>query len=167
MREVRPARLDDAAQIATIFRHGIEDGIATFETTPPDAEGWRRRLESGDELVLVAVEGETVVAWAGAGPYSDDHLYYDGVREATMYVERHHRGRGIGAELLEALAVAADSAGAYKLIGKIIARNEASVSLCEACGFRRVGVHHRHGRLHGEWHDVVLVERLLGDALQT
>jgi L-amino acid N-acyltransferase YncA len=31
-------------------------------------------------------------------------------------------------------------------------------------GFRDVGVHRRHGRLQGEWRDVVGVERLFGPA---
>jgi phosphinothricin acetyltransferase len=29
------------------------------------------------------------------------------------------------------------------------------------CRFRVVGTHERHGRLDGEWRDVILVERLL------
>ena len=167
MPEVRRAEPADADAIAAIFRQGIEDGIATLETEPPDADRWRSRLDVGDELVLVVDEGSAVVAWAAAGPYSDGHSYYDGVREATMYVERANRRRGIGARLLDALALEAEAAGAYKLVGKIMAYNEGSVALCEACGFRRVGVHRRHGRLHGEWHDVVVVERLLGDARRT
>jgi phosphinothricin acetyltransferase len=40
----------------------------------------------------------------------------------------------------------------------------ACVRLVGRCGFREVGLHHRHSRLDGEWRDVLLVERLLGDA---
>ena len=36
--------------------------------------------------------------------------------------------------------------------------------LCRALGFREVGTYLRHGRLDGEWKDVVIVELLLGDA---
>lgn len=39
--------------------------------------------------------------------------------------------------------------------------NIASIKLCERCGFTSVGVHRRHGRLDGEWRDVLVVERLL------
>lgn len=165
--DVRRARPDDAEAVATIFDQGIADGIATFEIAPPDADGWRRRLSSADEIVLVAERGGAVVAWAAAGPYSDDHPYYAGVREATLYVERSQRGSGLGAQMLNALAREVEADGAHKLIGKVMADNRASIALCEACGFRQVGVHHRHGRLRGEWHDVVVVERLLGDARDT
>jgi phosphinothricin acetyltransferase len=164
MPEVRRARPDDAEAIATIFEQGIADGIATFETTPPDAAGWAARIASERERILVAVAGGEVIAWAAAGPYTDDHAYYEGVREATMYVGRGYRRRGIGGVLLDALAAECEADGAHKLIGKIMAANPGSVALCESRGFRRVGVHRRHGRLHGEWQDVVVVERLLGDA---
>jgi RimJ/RimL family protein N-acetyltransferase len=33
--------------------------------------------------------------------------------------------------------------------------------LLARCGFRVVGRHERHGRLDGEWRDVMLVERHL------
>ena len=41
-----------------------------------------------------------------------------------------------------------------------------SIALVKSCGWREVGVHRRHGRLDGEWKDVLVVERLLGDALE-
>ena len=89
---------------------------------------------------------------------------YRGVGEATVYVERGARGRGIGWRLLEALAVEAERAGYWKLIGRLFPENEASRALLRSCDFREVGVHRRHGRLDGEWRDVLVVERLLGQA---
>jgi phosphinothricin acetyltransferase len=82
-----------------------------------------------------------------------------------LYVTASERGRGIGTRLLDALASAAEEAGFTKLIGKIFAGNERSVALVRRCGFREVGVHLRHGRLDGEWRDVLLVERPLGEAV--
>jgi phosphinothricin acetyltransferase len=38
------------------------------------------------------------------------------------------------------------------------------LALARHCGFRAVGVHERHGRLDGEWKDLLVVERLLGEA---
>jgi L-amino acid N-acyltransferase YncA len=162
--ELRPALCDDAEAIAAIFEQGIEDRVATFETTAPDAEAWRRRLASGEDLMLVAEQEGCVIAFAVAGPYADQHPYYVGILEATMYVQRGSRRRGVGLRLLNALAEAAEERGLYKLVGKIFTTNEASVALVRECGFREVGVHVRHGRLDGEWKDVLLVERLLGDA---
>ena len=35
------------------------------------------------------------------------------------------------------------------------------VTLARRCAFREVGVYERHGRLDGEWKDLLIVERLL------
>ena len=61
-----------------------------------------------------------------------------------------------------ALADRAAAAGYHKLVGKIFTSNEPSIALVKSCGWREVGVHRRHGRLDGEWKDVLVVERLLG-----
>jgi L-amino acid N-acyltransferase YncA len=47
---------------------------------------------------------------------------------------------------------------AEKLLSKIFPAN-----LARSCGFREVGLHQRHARLDGEWREVILVERLIGD----
>ena len=114
--------------------------------------------------MLVAERPEGVVGWASVGPYDDSHEYYSGVGEATLYVDRVARREGIGTALLEALADEAERHAYYKLIGKIFTSNEPSIALVKSCGWREVGVHRRHGRLDGEWRDVVVVERLLGAA---
>jgi phosphinothricin acetyltransferase len=70
---VRPARLVDAAAIARIYNQGIEERQATFETEPRSAEDIAALLaERGDQYPTIVVERNgTVIAWSGAGPYSD------------------------------------------------------------------------------------------------
>jgi L-amino acid N-acyltransferase YncA len=155
---IRSAEPGDAARLAEIFNQGVEDRVATFETrpaTPQDVERW-----IADDVVIVAERG-AVLGWAKAGSYGDQHHYYDGVREATLYVERGARRTGIGRQLLDALAGAAFEAGAHKLVGKIFTSNAPSIALVKGLGWREVGVHERHGALDGEWKDVLLVEKLL------
>lgn len=105
-----------------------------------------------------------VIGWARVSPYDDAHDYYSGVGEATLYVERAARRGGAGGALLGALAAEAERRGYHKLIGKIFNSNQPSIALVRSCGWREVGVHRRHGRLDGEWKDVVVVELLLGEA---
>ncbi len=83
------------------------------------------------------------------------------MREATLYVSREARGQGAGRVLLDELAEAARAAGAHKLVGKIFTSNTPSIALVEGLGWRRVGVHERHGTLDGEWKDVLVVEKQL------
>jgi L-amino acid N-acyltransferase YncA len=156
---IRRARAGDATRIAEIFNQGLEDRVATFETqlaTRERAEEW-----IAENLVLVLDTGETIVGWAKAGPYTEDHAYYEGVREATLYVARESRRDGVGRALLDELADEAAADGAHKLVGKIFTSNEPSIALVRGLGWREVGTHLRHGELDGQWKDVLVVEKLL------
>jgi L-amino acid N-acyltransferase YncA len=161
---VRPSTEADAEAIAEIYNQGIEDGQATFETRPHSAEDFAEVMGEGAPPFLVAeVEGR-VLGWARLGPYST-RSYYDGVAEASVYIERAARGRGLGRLLMEALAAEAARRGYWKLIGLLFPENEASVALTLSAGWREVGLFHRHGRMRGRWRDVLLMELLVGDAV--
>lgn len=103
-----------------------------------------------------------MAGFAVTSPYSDRDAYA-GVAECSVYVDAALRGRGIGTALLAELAREAGLRGFHKLLGKLFATNDASMRLVHRGGFRVVGTHLRHGRLDGEWRDVVLVERSLDD----
>jgi L-amino acid N-acyltransferase YncA len=60
------------------------------------------------------------------------------------------------------LIEAAGRAGFWKLLSRVFPENTASRALVRELGFREVGVYEKHGRLNGEWRDVVIVERLIG-----
>ena len=47
---------------------------------------------------------------------------------------------------------------------RVFPENEASRKLLARVGFREVGTYRRHAKLGGEWHDRVIVERLIGAA---
>src|SRR3954451_21485905 len=114
--------------------------------------------------LIVAVDGDgTLLVFARVSPYSD-RCVYAGVGEHGVYVARSARGDGIGRRVLDALCLAAEAPGLYKLTSRIFTDNESSIAAHTAAGFDVVGVQRRHGRLDGEWKDCVLVERLLGDA---
>ena len=159
---IRPARPGDAEAIVAIYGEGIAGRGATFRTvrpTPADVEAWLRQRGP----FLVADRDGRVVAFAAVSDYSDVPAYR-GVGEFAIYVAGSVQGAGIGRELLQALCDAAERDGRFKLIGKIFPENTASLELARACGFEEVGTHRRHGRLEGEWRDVTVVERLLGEA---
>ncbi len=156
----RPAVPSDADDVARIYGQGIEDRTATFETRPrigAEILAWL------DLPVVVAEEGGRVVGFAALFRTSD-RCCYSGVLELSIYVERAARGKGVGRALGESILAAAESAGAWKVVGKLFTENRASAELVASLGFRQVGVHLRHGRLDGRWRDVLLVEKLVGEA---
>jgi L-amino acid N-acyltransferase YncA len=160
---IRAATRADAGAVCSIYNAGIAGRQATFETgtrTTEDVLAW-----FDDELpFLVATDSAArVIGWARVSTYSD-RCVYEGVGEHGVYVDPDARGRGVGRQLLEALAVAAEQAGFYKLTSRVFTTNEASLAVHRAAGFFEVGVQPRHGRLDGQWKDCMLVERLLGPA---
>jgi phosphinothricin acetyltransferase len=158
----RPAALADAAAVAAIHNQGIEERIATFETEPRTVESVAERISEG-ELMLVAERNREVVGFASVSPYSMRAVYAT-VGEVSVYVDRGARGSGVGSLLIEAIAAAAADRGLHKVVGRLFTTNEASIAMFRGNGFREVGVHRRHSRLDGEWRDVLLIERLVGEA---
>src|SRR5947209_7657011 len=159
---IRAAADADASALSAIYNQGIEDRVGTFQTCPSTRSDFVRRVHA-EEPLLAAEAGGSVVGWAGIVPYSE-RAFYAGVGEYQVYVERSVRGHGAGTRLLEELVAAAAGRGYWKLVGKLFATNEVSIALALRCGFREVGVHLKHGRLDGEWRDVVVVERSIGPA---
>jgi L-amino acid N-acyltransferase YncA len=161
----RVATPDDAEAIARIYNEGIEDRVGTFEVDPRSAEDVRGWLDHGYPLVVSEDESGEVVAWASAPPYRTHRPAYAGVAEFSIYVARGARGHGAGRATLAALISEAEGRGYWKLVSRVFPENEASLALCRSLGFREVGVYRRHAKLDGAWRDVVIVERLLGEAL--
>jgi phosphinothricin acetyltransferase len=159
---IRLATPADAPAITAIYNEGIADRIATFETEPRTPEQLAAQLaDKGDRFPTVVVERDgRVVAWAGAGAYRARPAYA-GVAEHSVYVARAASGSGAGRAALEALCRAYAERGFWKIVSRIFPENVASLVLHERCGFRVVGVYHRHGKLDGAWRDCVIVERLL------
>lgn len=158
---IRPATDDDAAAIAAIYNQGIAERGATFETDLRSAGDVSPKIADGARCpLLVAAEHGTVLGWASVSAYRARPCYA-GIAEFSIYLDRTARGRGLGRQLLTALIDAARDRGYWKLVSRIFPFNAASRALCRSCGFREVGVYEKHGRLDGEWLDVVIVERLI------
>jgi phosphinothricin acetyltransferase len=154
----------DAQAVSAVYAEGVEDRIATFRPEPAPVEevaGWI--ADSGRRPFLIAEVDGRAVGFAMVSSYSDFPPYAC-VGEYVIYIARSQRRQGIGRQLLDALCAESEARGFYKLVGKLFADNTASIELAHHCGFRDVGTHARHGRLDGEWKDVLIVERLLGDA---
>ena len=160
----RIAEPRDAEAIAAIYNQGIEERGATFQTKLHDPGELELKVEQRGGQLLIADVGGTVVGWAGWTGYDDPAEHYAGVGECAVYVTRDARRGGVAAALLAGLAEEAPKAGLHKFVAKIFSSNQASIDLFRRAGYREVGVHRRHGRLEGEWRDVVLMELLLGDA---
>ena len=157
---IRLAQPGDVQAIAEIYNQGIEDRSSTFETQPRtamDVQTWVADM-SRYPVLVVEFDG-AVVAWANLSSYRARSCYA-GIADFSIYLRRDVRGRGIGKALLKALLGEAEERGFWKVLSRIFTFNEASLALCQTCGFRTVGVYEKHACLEGRWLDCAIVERV-------
>jgi GNAT superfamily N-acetyltransferase len=107
--EIRPARLDDAADVAQVY---IDSWHDTYPGVLPNAlllamtprgqtARWQAAIRnSAHETVLVADSHHGVVGMASLGAARDPELGFDG-EVYTLYVDPAYYGQGIGRALLE------------------------------------------------------------------
>jgi L-amino acid N-acyltransferase YncA len=164
---IRPARVEDAKEIARIYNQGVQDRAATFENsyvTPEERYLWI--ISRPDQYpVLVAEVKHTMMGWASLTPYSP-RACYKGIAELSIYIERSLRGHGVAQDLMKAMQNAARERGFYKLMGRLMADNEPARKLCQLMGWKEVGVHEKHGKLGNEWHDLLLVEHMIPENMK-
>ena len=148
---------EHAEEVLRIYRLGIEEGNATFETTAPTWEHFDATKLPHHRHVAVGRDG-TVLGWIAAVPVSD-RCVYAGVVEHSVYVAPGARGRGVGAALLSALITSTEAAGIWTIQSGVFPENTGSLALHRKAGFRVIGTRERIARHHGVWRDVVLIER--------
>ncbi|MGC2111424.1 MAG: N-acetyltransferase family protein [Candidatus Korobacteraceae bacterium] len=153
---IEPMTSADWPAVRTIYEQGIATGNATFETAVPAWEKWDAAHRKSCRLVA-RKDGE-IVGWAAVSAVSS-RCVYAGVAEVSVYVAAAARGQKIGSQLLRALVEASEREGIWTLQAGIFAENVASLKAHEQQGFRTVGIRERLGCLHGQWRDVVLMER--------
>jgi phosphinothricin acetyltransferase len=154
--KIRPMKPEDASQVLAIYREGIEDRTATFETDCPD---WHRfDADHIEACRLVAENGGQVVGWGALSPVSR-RACYAGVGEVSVYVARAWRRKKVGSAILADLIAESERCGFWSLQGSTFEENLESRGLQEKFGFRLLGRRERIAKLDGVWRSTILMER--------
>lgn len=159
---IRPAREEDAPAILSIYAPIVRESHVTFEAEPPTEAAIRERIRYARHPWIVHDEGHGVAGYAYGSEFRPRPAYRWTV-EASIYVARSMRGRGIGAALGRALTAALAEAGYRNAVGVVALPNPASEALLERLGFRRAGVLEEAGFKLDRWWDVALYQRALED----
>jgi L-amino acid N-acyltransferase YncA len=162
-RTVRDATEADAAACAAIYAPYVRDTAITFETEPPDAAEFARRIAAATarHAWLVLEDDGRVTGYAYAGPFKERAAYRYAC-EVSVYLEHGLRRSGGGRALYSALLARLAERGFRTAAAGMTQPNEASAGLHRALGFVPVGTFRRVGWKHGRWHDVAWVQRDLG-----
>ena len=168
MIQIRPSHDADVAALTAIYSHHVLHGTGTFETEPPtiaDMAARRADVLAKDLPYLVAEREGKLLGFAYCNWFKPRPAYRYSA-EDSIYMSEAARGKGLGAQLLAALSQAAEAVGVRKLIAVIgDSANVGSVGVHRKQGFDPVGVIKDCGWKFGEWRDVVLMEKVLGEGL--
>ena len=162
---ITPATLADAPGIAAIYAHHVLHGTASWELVPPTSDEMAERLakvlgEGCPWLVARDAEG-SLLGYAYAAQFNP-RAGYRYACEDSIYLRHDALGRGIGTALLKALIEASEAWGFRQMVAGIAGSEPASVALHARAGFVEVARLRSMGRKHGQWLDVIYMQRALG-----
>ncbi|AWM15825.1 arsinothricin resistance N-acetyltransferase ArsN1 [Bacillus spizizenii] len=159
---IRTAKESDVNRILDIYNQGIADQIATLEVEEKDIDymaNWFSNRE-GKYKVLVAEIDHCVVGWVSLNPYSH-RCAYQGVADLSIYIDRNHRGKGIGKELLSNIEKEAIKSKIHKIVLFTFPFNQLGQGLYASMGYREVGIFKEQGKIDGHYVDVMAMEKIL------
>lgn len=160
---IRLASIDDVPAITKIYNQGIEDRVATLETTlrtEEERREWLLAKSKKHKVLVIENESGEVTGWASLNVFNS-RCCYEGVVDISIYIKRDMRGQGFGKALLAGLVDTAREQGFHKLVLSAFSDNLAGKRLYQTMGFREVGTYERQGILDGKWKDIVIMEKLL------
>jgi len=159
---IRSVKLSDAPAIRDIYNYYIENTVSTFEEELLSLHDTEARIEkiSAAYPYLVREDGGEISGYAYANLWKERASYRNSA-EISVYLKNGSQGKGRGTELLGRLLEEVRKSTLHVLIAGITLPNDASVKMCEAYGFTKIGRFNEVGFKHGRWLDVGYWELIL------
>ena len=147
MNMIRNVSSRDAKAIVDIYNEYVVNSVATFETEPLRVEEMEGRIAgiSASYPYLVYVDHDEVVGYCYAHAWKEKAAYKYTL-ETTVHLSPRYKGKGIEE---------CRAGGYHALIACITEGNEASCSLHEKLGFKKVSHFEKVGLKFERWLDVV------------
>lgn len=159
-----PCGRSHAGAILAILNEAIENSTALYDyqpRTPAMMEAWFDAKEKARYPVLGVVnQASQLLGFGSYGPFRAWPAYKYSV-EHSLYVERSHRGQGVGKRLLAELIAAATHQDYHTLIGGIDAQNAASIALHRRLGFEQCAHIRQAGFKFNRWLDLQFYQLVL------
>lgn len=168
--KLRMATPADAAALLEIYAPYVRETAVTYEYEVPTETEFAARVAKTLEAYpyLAAEQGGELVGYAYAGRFHARKAY-DWSAEASIYVRRDLRGRGVGRRLygaLEALLTRQNVQSVHAVIAYPEREDEyltwASVRFHTRMGYEQIGRSRRCAYKFSRWYDMVWMEKTLG-----
>jgi phosphinothricin acetyltransferase len=153
-----------AAAILAIINETIANSTALYDynaRTPAMMDAWYdAKQRAGYPVIGVLDDANELLGFGSYGSFRAWPAYKYSI-EHSLYVERRHRGQGIGRMLLAELIASATRQDYHMLIGGIDADNAASIALHRRLGFEQCAHIRQAGFKFGRWLDLAFFQLLL------
>lgn len=157
---IRSAREEDAEAICAIINQVIRDTVITFTTVERTPDAIHQSISAAPGTFLVAEEAGETLGLAYTAPFRNGPGYAH-TAEHTVYLTEAAQGRGTGRALMQALEAAAQQAGIHVLVAGISGANPRAIAFHAAMGFSETARMPEVGHKHGQWLDLVLMQKIL------
>ncbi len=156
---IRAARSEDTAAIQSLWNLAIRETLITFNSVEKSLGEVAQAVTAYDAF-FVADEAGQVVGFAGYGDFRAG-IGYAQTKEHTIMLAPEARGKGLGRGLMQMVEDHARAQKVHSMIAGVSASNPMGVPFHAAMGYATVGVLPQAGRKFDQWHDLVLMQKLL------
>jgi L-amino acid N-acyltransferase len=150
--------------ILDIFNEAIVNSTALYDYKPRTIESmapwFATKGQNNYPVIGLENDAGVLLGFASYGAFRPHPAYKYSV-EHSIYIQKDHRGRGLGAVLLEALIKEAEVREVHMMVGGIDASNQASIALHEKFGFEHSGTVREAGFKFGRWLNLAFYQKIL------
>lgn len=160
---IRFADTSDAQAKSSIYNHYVINTAISFDEEPVSRERMVGRIlevRASSLPWLIAEESGKVLGYAYASKWRTRSAYRFSV-EMSVHLQSGVLGKGLGSQLYEVLFNELEERGVHVVIAGIALPNEASISLHEKFGLKKVAHFEQVGFKFGKWIDVGFWQKVL------
>jgi phosphinothricin acetyltransferase len=139
---IRTAKAEDVEHINNIHNQAIAEKFKVSYLTPWTKDrrfAWFKEHNSEEYPVFIAEIDNTVVGFVYVTPYRPERIALKQTAELSCFIDKDHRGKGIGKQLIAYMESQCHKLGIKTLFAIVIDANEASIKLMEKCGYEKWG----------------------------
>ncbi len=158
-----------AGAMLDILNDAIANSTALYDyapRTPESMVGWfRTKAERRFPVIGIESDEGQLLGFASYGTFRAWPAYKYTV-ENSVYIQRDHRGQGLGRRLMQALIERARAQDYHLIVAGVDAANAPSISLHQSLGFTHAGTLRHAGFKFGRWLDLSFYELRLETPLE-
>ena len=155
---------EDVPAMLAVYRPYVEGTPITFETEVPSEAEFAGRLRKVSERfawLKCEMDGELAGYAYASLPFARAAYQWDA--ELSVYLDKRFWGRGIASAFYRCLLTLLTCQGYRNVYGIITLSNQSSIALHETFGFVSNGILRAAGYKLGEWHDVIFLQKRIGE----